>query len=225
MILSFKNKFIFLKTTKTAGTSVEVYLSQFLHDGDVATKLKDEDEKLRENLTNITPTNQINYKGNSIQFRNHMSGNALKNRMKKLDRKEEFKAFYKFAFERNPFCRIVSSYRWSKPKQSFNEWLTKEKLERMRVTTLGIYVNKKTGKKIVDKIYKFEDLDGFRKDFLERFNLKEKISFPKTKITSQSSNLSEKNRKKEYREFFNDRKRQLVEKVFSDVLKEFEYEF
>ena len=47
MILSHKYKFIFLKTRKTAGTSLEIALSRFCEEGDINTRIPQEDEKIR----------------------------------------------------------------------------------------------------------------------------------------------------------------------------------
>ena len=39
MIISHKYKFIFIKTRKTAGTSMEIYLSQYCDDNDIVTPI------------------------------------------------------------------------------------------------------------------------------------------------------------------------------------------
>ena len=41
MIISFKYKFIFIKTYKTAGSSIETYLYNFLNDKDIIAQTKD----------------------------------------------------------------------------------------------------------------------------------------------------------------------------------------
>src|SRR5215217_2781519 len=50
MIISHEHKFIFLKTRKTAGTSIEIALSRFCGEEDMITPIGRED-KLRENLS------------------------------------------------------------------------------------------------------------------------------------------------------------------------------
>jgi hypothetical protein len=49
MIVSHEHKFIFLKTKKTASTSIELALSALCGDGDVITLLTEIDEALRAN--------------------------------------------------------------------------------------------------------------------------------------------------------------------------------
>ena len=51
MIISHRHKFIFLKTSKTAGTSIEIALSQICGEEDVITPLAKEDEELRRLLS------------------------------------------------------------------------------------------------------------------------------------------------------------------------------
>ena len=47
MIASHQHRFIFLKTRKTAGTSVEIALSKVCGPDDVITEISPEDEELR----------------------------------------------------------------------------------------------------------------------------------------------------------------------------------
>ena len=57
MIVSKKNNFIFLKTAKTAGSSIEFYLSQFCGSKDTITSLRPNEEKLKNKITNIKKRN------------------------------------------------------------------------------------------------------------------------------------------------------------------------
>jgi len=50
MIISHKNKFIFLKPKKVAGTSVEIFLSQFCGNNDVITQIGTENLRVRSNI-------------------------------------------------------------------------------------------------------------------------------------------------------------------------------
>ena len=57
MLISHKYKFIFIKTFKVSGTSMEIALSRYLNDNDVITPLNLEDELIRFKKTGILPTN------------------------------------------------------------------------------------------------------------------------------------------------------------------------
>ena len=53
MIISHKYKFIFIKTYKTAGTSIEIFLSQYCADNDIVTSIN----------PHVEPHRARNYKG------------------------------------------------------------------------------------------------------------------------------------------------------------------
>ena len=57
MIISHKHKFIFLKTVKTAGTSIEIALSKYCGPDDIITPASPEDEITRSELGYPGPQN------------------------------------------------------------------------------------------------------------------------------------------------------------------------
>ncbi len=57
MIVSHKHKFIFIKTRKTAGTSVEIALSKICGKNDILTPISPKDEIYRQEYANISAQN------------------------------------------------------------------------------------------------------------------------------------------------------------------------
>ena len=120
MIINHKYKFIFFKTRKTAGTSIEIALSQFCSKGDIITRITNEDELKRRKLGFPGPQNYVtslmHYKKadwiNLIKkaqlksFHNHSTAAFIKNSIPE----EIWKSYYKFTFERNPFdkCPFIN---------------------------------------------------------------------------------------------------------------------
>ena len=59
MLLSYRHRFIFIKTRKTAGTSIEMLLSLWLADPrDIITPISAEDEAVRR-MSGIAPKNYL----------------------------------------------------------------------------------------------------------------------------------------------------------------------
>jgi len=118
MIINHKYKFIFIKTRKTAGTSIEVALSRFCDSNDIITPISPEDEIVRKKLGYTGPKNYIfqkkslnhpnNTNKNMVKFYNHVSTLFIKNNIPE----EIWNTYFKFCFERNPFDRIISRFYW-----------------------------------------------------------------------------------------------------------------
>lgn len=122
MILDLDRRFLFMKSTKTAGTSVEIWLSAYCGPNAVITPTVDED--LREKHFGRPPQNfrvhdvsafpggdlkvfDVQPWG-AVHFFNHMSLDQVISQLGD----GFFETLYSFGFTRNPFVRAVSAYTW-----------------------------------------------------------------------------------------------------------------
>ena len=92
MIISHKYRFIFIKTIKTAGTSIEAYLSPFCGPDDV--------------LTPVMPVVEGHQPRNFGDFYNHFSAWGIR---RAIDA-ETWNSYFKFCVERNPWDKTVSDF-------------------------------------------------------------------------------------------------------------------
>jgi len=148
--------------------------------------------------------------------------------------------YFKFAFVRNPFDRIVST--WENPaikfRTSFEEFIERntdpsyKKTDWLTQTQSDILVCKE-GYTYFDYVGKYESLeedfefvrnklDIPKKVFLLRSTEKQRpVDYDKLPIINNSQGKDHGN----YREYFNDRTRGLVERYYEKDLEIFEYEF
>jgi hypothetical protein len=122
MILSHKYRFIFLKTRKTAGTSIEIALSRYCGRRDVLTPIHDEDEAVRRALgrgpQNYGPPLReyslrdwlrLLLKGrrkSGARFYNHISAREVRAHVGE----NVWRSYFKFCFERDPWDKVLSQY-------------------------------------------------------------------------------------------------------------------
>ena len=140
MIISHKYKFIFIKTYKTAGTSLEVYLDRYCDDGDV--------------LTEIFPPIQCHRPRNVGVFYNHMSAVDISRNVGC----EVWDSYRKFCVERNPWDKFLSFY-WMERVRSGGQLEIDDFLNRENIgTNWHLYTDETQTKPIVDNIIKYEDL-------------------------------------------------------------------
>lgn len=112
MIVNHKYKFIFIKTKKTAGTSIEIALSQFCGEDDILTGLMPEDEQARKNLGFRGKQNYGKKSPNGYCWQHMPSKNV-----KKAVGDDIWNSYFKFCFERNPFDRFISEFYWGTRKE------------------------------------------------------------------------------------------------------------
>lgn len=112
MIISHQHRFVYVKTRKTASTSIEIALSRFCGPDDVITPIVATDEKVRTGLGYRGPQNYSagSAGGVPIELANHSS--ALQARQILGARWPDYVTF---TVERNPFDRVISQYYWELP--------------------------------------------------------------------------------------------------------------
>jgi hypothetical protein len=124
MIISHKYKYIFFKTSKTAGTSVEIALSKYCGPEDVIAPIARKDERTRRRLGYPGRQNYLKpwaehgplelidsvlRLGRRRRYYNHIPARMVREFLPD----EIWESFFKFSVVRNPFDYVVSRYFWS----------------------------------------------------------------------------------------------------------------
>ncbi|HUN22199.1 MAG TPA: hypothetical protein PK299_03590 [Anaerolineales bacterium] len=204
MIISHKRKFIFIKTEKTAGTSLEIALSKFCGEEDIITRLSPDEEALRKKLNDRNAQNfyiplkryskfeLLNrlFRKKKLSFRQHDGATKIK----KYLSEEQWNTYYKFCFERNPWDKVVSYYYWfyhwkGTPEHEFpsiSEFIHSGMASRVR----GFDLYTIDSKVVVDKMYFFEDLPFALEDIQKRLELPESLNLPKAKSSQRKSDTN-----------------------------------
>jgi hypothetical protein len=102
MIISHSHRYIFIKSEKTAGTSVEAALSKHCVDADIVTPLGDywfnRDER----------GEWVHSAMNAEGFYQHDPASEVKRKVAP----EIWREYFKFSITRNPWDRVVSNFSW-----------------------------------------------------------------------------------------------------------------
>ena len=175
MIISHDHKFIFIKTRKTAGTSIEIALSKFCGEKDIITPMLPEDEQIRSRLGYRGAQNySIPFyklirrcffyywiyfirRGKCLSFYNHIP--AFK--IRKILNPYKWDSYYKFCFERNPWDKVISWYYWYyyerkvDPLPPISEFINLGKSD--LVSNFSLYTI--DDKIVVDKVCLYENLE------------------------------------------------------------------
>lgn len=228
MIISHKHKFIFIKTHKTAGTSLEIALSKYCGEDDVITPISEKDEQIRRNLGYRVAQNYI------IPFRNYIFFDWLKyivtrkkrcffnhikaRKVKNFVGKRIWSEYYTFCFERNPYDKCISGYYWM--KNNNNIPLEKYLLEKAHLfSDFSMYSNKKN-KIIMDDVFKYEDINKALNIISQKIGLNEELEISKIRAKG-----SVRVNKKSYKKLISYDLKKHIDEVFSNELTFFNYKF
>jgi hypothetical protein len=226
MILSHRHKFIFLKTSKTAGTSIEIALSQICGEKDVITPIAKEDEELRQSLGYRPPQNYLPEMSRLRQkpnrqlakqegFFNHIPGH----RVRSLVNAEVWNSYFKFCVARNPWDRVISQYYWrhqQEPRPDMTAFIQGPQVQTLMRKGYPIYTH--NDEVLVDHICRFENLEQEMRLLSERLNLGEEIRLLHAKAKSRADN-------RHYRAILNKNQADLIATIFSKEIDLLGYAF
>lgn len=105
MIVSHRHRFIFIKSAKTASSSIELMLSKICGPDDVLTSLAPFDERFDADYYEFQPRNNEG-------FENHMSASEIKKKVGE----GIWNQYLKITVVRNPWDMVVSRYHWEKER-------------------------------------------------------------------------------------------------------------
>lgn len=195
MIVSHLHRFIFLKTKKTAGTSLEIALAGVCGPEDVITPIPEVDESERRRLGHRGPQNtavpvglyrsqdllRLALHRRRLAFTNHTS--ALEAR--RLVGREAWESYYKFCFDRNPWDKAVSHYHWQGGDRRFGS--VKDFLLSGRGQPYSNYhLYSIRGFVAVDRVYRYEELGTALEDLTRRLELEAPLRLPEFRAKGAS---------------------------------------
>ncbi len=231
MILSHKHRFIFIKTEKTAGTSLEIALSKYCGPHDVITPLVPEDEQKRAALGYRGAQNyhipfrrygagdvlRAAYRRQRLHFFNHAGASFIRQYVAP----EVWKEYFKFAFERNPWDKVVSAYYWnaawrglSPSMKGLSEWTQSGHANWIR----GFELYSVRNEIVVDRVYRYERLNDSLTDLAGRLDLPEVPVLPRTKAKARKD-------KRRYSELLSPPDRDKIARMFAREIAYFGYEY
>ena len=211
MIISHKHKFIFFKTRKTAGSSIQVQLANYCGEDDIITG------QYRDGIDDDSHSTGLNM---DKFYTNHPHPTLKETRL--FLGEEIWNSYFKFAFVRNPFDIAVSRYFWEKKGKSLVEQETSiDDFKKWTMTELKDY----------DRQLSYIEWDGeIALDFVGRYEtLKEdyrhicqKLNLPVDELPFKKSGFRD---KKHYTKFYDDETIQRVTDFFDRDIDLLNYNF
>ena len=217
MFISHKYRFIFVRTEKTAGTSLSIALMNALTEGSEFPPLK------RPAWARYSPIHHGALTRNlPTLFGLHPHATARQSRA--VVGRAVFDGYFKFAIERNPWDRQVSLYYQRKRKKpgavpNFDRDMRNplfRMTEYVRMDNWGIYAE---GERIiVDRVLRYEELDETLPALFSELGVTEKIALPRARSGHRDEG-------RHYRDEYSPATRDLVARWYRREIEAFGYAF
>lgn len=215
MIVSHRHRFIFLKTRKTAGTSVEIALSRVCGPDDVITPLPGRDERIRVESGGRPPQN---YESPPLPLKLHQHIRAA--RVEEAVGPEVWGSYFRFAVERNPWDAVVSLYFWvtrhGDERESFENFLEgRHPAQLARRNYLVTHLRKLPA---VHRLLRYENLADDVADVWNTLGLPGSPDLPRAKGGVRPASA-------DYRSYYTEESAALVARLFERTIAELGYTF
>lgn len=222
MLVSHSHQFIYTKTVKTAGTSVESYFERFcMPEGEWSLSHARDEYESDHGIIGFRGSTK---KPDSCKYWNHMPAIKIRDAIGKRN----WKNYHKFCVVRNPYDKVVSwfyflqrqkdklneSFDLDKERQEFEDWLVRGKqlpIDRDK------YLIK--GKFCLDDVIRFESMAVDIERICDQLGVPwepSALPFLKKGIRPQQATIEE---------LYSEKSKEIVKEAFSFELKHFNYAF
>jgi hypothetical protein len=229
MILSHAHKFIYIKTMRTASSSIEVALAKICGPDDVITPTRRDMAELRgaqpaQNYRAdhpLVPTRPLvrrllrrpeRYYHKSIGYYEHMPAW----RVRAYAGEAVWNSYFKFTFDRNPWDRQVSFYFYKgvrkRKSASFDAFMANKRIA--FIPNFSLYSENDVVS--VDHVGKFENLEQEFSDIAARLGLAGQVELPHTNASERTT---------DYRPLYTPNTKALVEEWYRREIDLLGYEF
>jgi hypothetical protein len=225
MIVSHGHRLIFVKTKKTAGTSVEIALSVNVGPRDIVTRLTPADEETRAECGGVGPQNDripaTRWRGSEFRrlrpgrwpvFRNHMPARDIRRILPRW-----WDEYLTFSIVRNPWDAVVSAYSWhcgrTRETVTLSEFISSGRAA--RVASWPILSD--GGVVLLDEVVRYERLHEDMERLSERTGL-DPAQLPHAKAQFRGE-------RRHYRELMSRSDRDRVASMFRNEITYFGYEY
>lgn len=229
MIVCHEHRFIFLKTWKTGGTSVELALRAICGPGDIVTPVTED----RKGQTANPPRNYLHDRAGwglvdrlawavagpsalkrrpNLGFFGHVSGVEARRRLPA----QVWDSHFKFTVERNPWDRQVSQYFWTTRRlgdrrPAFGDYLRKAPVMR----NWSIYTE--NDRLLVDHVIRHDDLEAGLQAVVARLGAPALAPMPKAKGSFRAGGS--------YRDFYDAETREIIAQRHAREIELFGWQF